>query len=53
MAYGSLWKNSNQKKRTLDIKSKRAKSSLAQLADCTSYSPIRFHLHILIEVNRN
>ena len=25
----------------------------AQLTDCTSYSPIRFHLHTLIAVNRS
>ena len=31
MAYDSLWKNCNQKRRTLDIKSKRTKSSLVQL----------------------
>ena len=52
MAFGALRKNCNQKRRTLDIKSKRTKSSLAQLTDCTSYSPIRFHLHTLIAVNR-
>ena len=31
MAYDSLRKNCNQKRRTLDIKSKRTKSSLVQL----------------------
>ena len=44
MACGSLWKNCNQKRRILDIKSKRTKSSLAQLTDSASYSSIRFHL---------
>ena len=53
MAYGSLQKNYNQKKRALDIKYKMTKSSLAQLTVCTSYSYIGFHLHILIAVNRN
>ena len=33
--------------------SKRTKSSLAQLIGCASYSPIRFHLQILIVANRN
>ena len=37
----------------LDIRSKRTKSSLAQLTDYTSCSHIGFHLHTLIEVNRN
>ena len=53
MTYGSLWKNYNQKRRTLDIKLKRTKASLAQLTDCASYSPIIFNLHTLIAVNRN
>ena len=44
LAYGSLRKNCNQKRRILDIKSKRTKSSLAQLTDSASYSSIRFHL---------
>ena len=43
-ACGSFWENCNQKRRILDIKSKRTKSSLAQLTDSASYSSIRFHL---------
>ena len=35
------------------ILSLKGQSSLAQLTDCTSYSPIGFHLHTLIAVNRN
>ena len=53
VAYASLQKNCNQKRRALDIKSKRTKTSLAQLTDCTCYSRIRFPLHTLIAVNRN
>ena len=53
MVYGILRKNYNQKRRTLDIKSKMTESSLAPLTDCASYSPIIFHLHTLIAVNRN
>ena len=53
MAYGSLRKNCNQKRRALDIKFKRKNSSIAELADCTSYLPIRFNLHALIAVNIN
>ena len=49
----SMRKNYQQKRRALDIKSKRTKSSLAQITDCASYSPMRIHLHTLIAVNRN
>ena len=39
--------------RILHISQKRIRSSLTQLTDCTSYSPIRFHTQILSVVNRN
>ena len=48
--HGSLRENCNQKRRAMDVKSKRAKASLAELTDCASYSPIRFRLHTLIAV---
>ena len=44
MAYGSLWKNCNQKRKTLDIKAKRTKSSPAQLTDCTQLFTYRISL---------
>ena len=48
--HGSLRENCNQKRRAMDVKTKRAKASLAELTDCASYSPIRFRLHTLIAV---
>ena len=48
--HGSLRENCNQKRRAMDVKSKRAKASFAELTDCASYSPIRFRLHTLIAV---
>ena len=49
----ALYGKTDQKRKTLNVKSKRTKSSLAQLTDCVRYSPIRFHLHTLTAVNRN
>ena len=48
--HGSLRENCNQKRRTMDIKPKWTKASLAELTDCASYSPLRFRLHSLIVV---
>ena len=43
--------NEKLKPRTLHISLKE--QGLAQLTDCASYLPIRFHLQNLILVNRN